>query len=53
MIFAPSKGISSACAEMLLLVIDSAVVLEVGGDLDEMTMAGGMKHYVIVDTEDE
>ena len=53
MIFAPSKGISSVCVEILSLVIDGAVVLEVGGGLDEMTMAGGVEHHIIVDTDNE
>ena len=53
MMFAPSKGILSACVEMLSLVIDGEVVLEVGGGLDEMTMAGGVEHHAIVDTDNK
>ena len=51
--FAPSKSISSACVEMLSLVIDGEVVLELCGSLDEMMMQGGVEHHVIVDTVDE
>ena len=53
MMFDPSKGILSACVEMLSLMINDEVVLEVGGGLDEMTMAGGVEHHIIVDTDNE
>ena len=51
--FAPSKGISSACVKILWLVIDGEVILKIGSVIDEMTMAGGVEHHVTVDTVDE
>ena len=51
--FTPSQGISSACVEMLSLVIGGAVVLEVDGGLDDTTMADGVEYHTIVDTDDE
>jgi len=34
-------------------MIDGEVVLEVGGEFDEMTMTGGVEHLAILETVDE